>query len=102
MTAAMGLLVVLYDQYEQQLSAANLRPLDDERAAFAEVRVRLEQDIAFLVKLEIQLVTEIIFAASIDMQPEIFAVREPIFLTGLERLVRLANDLELIVTKKIF
>ena len=36
------------------------------------------------------------------MQPEVLAVREPIFLTRLERFVRLANDLELIVTKKFF
>ena len=36
------------------------------------------------------------------MQPEKFARGQPIFLPGLERLARLANDLKLIIAEKVF
>src|SRR5438105_277979 len=90
-TTSMNLLVVLYHQHEEQLSAADLRAFDYERAALTQVRVGLEQDVAFFVELEVQRVTGFIFAASIDVQPKVFAVGEPIFLARLQYFARLAD-----------
>src|SRR6266480_3732926 len=81
-TPPICLFLVLYHQHEQQLSAADLRSFNDERTAFAQVRVGLEQNLFLFVELEVQRVTRVVLAASIDLQREIFAVSEPILLTG--------------------
>ena len=91
MTASMPYFIILDHQHEQQLSAADLWTFDDERTAFAQVGVGFEQDLIFFVELEIQRVTGVVLAPSIDVKSEVLAVCEPIFLTRLERLIRLAN-----------
>src|ERR1700730_440078 len=98
----LDLLVIFYHQHQQQLAAADLRTLNHQWAAFAQVRVGLKQDIIFFIELEVQGVTGVVLAASVGLQSKILAVGQPVFLTRLERLVRLANQLELIVAKKFF
>ena len=83
------------------MPAPDLRSLDDDRAGSAQIGIGFEQNILFFIQLEIQRVTGVILAARIDMQREIFAVCQPIFLAGLKRFVRLADELELIVTEKV-
>ena len=102
MTAiVMRLFVPFHYQNEQELAVTYLRALDHKRAAFAQVSIGLEEDLIFFVELEIKGVASIVLALSIDVQPEILAVREPVFFAGLECFVRLTDELELIVTEQI-
>src|SRR5437016_13062044 len=68
-----GRAYLLHHQDEEQLSAADERTFDDERAAFAQLRFGLEQEILFFVELEVDEITGRGFAASIDVQSKIFA-----------------------------
>ena len=82
--------------------AADLRPIDHERTPLAQLRVRLKQKLIFFVKFQVQNVARFGLAPCIDMQRKVLAGSSPIFLTGLECLARLADDLELIVAEKVF
>src|ERR1041385_4384747 len=92
----------LHDQHEQQLPAANLRPFDYKRAALVQLCVHLQQKLLFLEKLQVQNIARFGLSPGIDMQREIFAGSQPIFLAGSERFAGLADDLELIVAEKFF
>src|SRR5437588_3084459 len=93
---------LLHHQDEQQLPAAHLRPFDHERTPLAQLRVRLEQKLIFFVKFQVQNVARFGLAPCIDMQRKVLTGSSPIFLTGLECLARLPDDLELIVAEKFF
>src|SRR4029077_1692361 len=97
----MSAFLILYHQHKKELTIAYLRAFDDQRTASTQVRVGFEQDFFFLIELEIQTVTGVVFAAGIAVQREVFARSEPIFFSGLERSVRLTDQLELIVAEQI-
>ncbi len=95
-------LPLLHNQNQKQLSAADLRAFDYQGAAFAQLGVGLEQELFLLVKFQVQNVTCLRLASRINMQPEEFARCKPVFLAGLECLLRLANHLKLVVAEKFF
>src|ERR1700737_812480 len=94
--------IVYYDEDQEQLAAADLRAFDNQRAALAKLGVGLEKQVFFLPQFQIQLITPLIRALRVDMEREILARRQPIFLPVLKRLARLTNDFELIVAKQFF
>ena len=93
--------MLLDNQHQQQLSTAYLWAFDHQWTSPAQFGVGFKQELFFLVEFQIQNVASFGLASGIDMQPEEFAGGEPIFLAGLERLSRLADDLKLIVTEKV-
>src|SRR5712691_4457522 len=92
--------IILYDQNKEQLPTPDLRALNYKRAALAQFCVGLEQNLFFFVELQVDRVARVAFALSVDVQREIFARGQPIFLTRLQCFAGLADDLELIVSEK--
>ena len=82
------------------MSRTDLRPLDHQRAAFAQRRVRFQQHLPVLKQLEFEPITIARRAPRIDVQREVLARREPVFFAGLEDFPRLANDFKLIVAER--
>jgi hypothetical protein len=91
--------VLLHDEEQEQLPRPNLRPLDDQRAAFAQSRVGFQQHLPILEQLKIDPITVARNAAGIDMEGKMFAYRQPIGLAVLQRFTRLADHFELVVTE---
>src|ERR1700731_1468887 len=92
--------LVIYQEDQEQLAAANLGPFDNERTALAQLGVRFKKQLLFLPELQVQFITCFVRAPRVDMEREIFARGQPIFLPAIERLARLADDFELIVAEK--
>ena len=92
--------IVIHQQDEQQLSVADLWSFDDKGATHTQFRVGLEQKLQFFVELQLNRVASVGLALSVDVESEVLAGGEPIFLAGLECLARLTNNLELVVAEK--
>src|ERR1700730_4367258 len=91
---------LLYDEHKEQLSAADLRTFDHERAALAQLGFGLEKKLLFLEELQIQDVTSGRFAARIYTKRKILARSKPVLLAGLQSFGRLAKDIKVVVPEK--
>src|ERR1700738_5145201 len=76
-------LVTIHNQDQQQLAAADLRAFNHDRTLLAQLGFRFEKQLLVLKQLQVQLVSAGGYALGVDVQREIFARSQPVFVAGL-------------------
>ena len=90
----------MHDEEKQELTVANLRAPDHQRAARAQSCIGFQQGLPILKQLKMNSVSVTSRAPGINMKRKMFARGQPVCLASSKRFARLAYNLKLIVTKR--